>query len=195
MTYKFDEGDGCSSPTHSRQTSSGDATSRELLEAAARASLRTKFDHVGIDPHSPDRDVRSIVESRGMTNSPPPPSLVLSAAPSNVSLPNHGGVAGFVRQHVSGPTTDHHSLSRIRSPALFPPTDDAAIRASTNLQSATNMQMLQLHHAVALAGALGRGPPPSLELMGMDYEASMSVRPHGGAMEGGDLDVSQRWSL
>lgn len=190
VMYKFDEGDSCTSLGHSRQASNGDVTSRELLEAAARASLRTKFDHVGIDPHSPDRDVRSIVESRGMTNSPPPPSLALSVAPSNVSLPNHGGVAGFVRQHVSGPTTDHHSLSRIRSPALFPPSDDAAIRASTNLQSATNIQMLQLHHAVALAGVtLGRGPPPSLELMAIDYEAGMPVRPHGGVTEGGDLDV------
>lgn len=45
--------------------------SRQLLEAAARASLRSKFDHVGIDPHHHgggavnNRDVRSIAEQRG----------------------------------------------------------------------------------------------------------------------------------
>lgn len=56
-----------------------DSSSRVMLEAAARASLRTKFDHVGIDQlSSSDRDARAIAINRGMTNSPPPPSLTMS---------------------------------------------------------------------------------------------------------------------
>ena len=84
-------------------------SSREMLEAAAR-SLRTKFDHVGIDPHSSavaNRDVRSIAENRGMTNSPPPPSLAMSAAAaSNIPLPGHTTVGSFVRQHLPEQNTE-----------------------------------------------------------------------------------------
>jgi hypothetical protein len=181
-----DDGDVFSSSSHGAQGS------REMLEAAARASLRTKFDHVGIDPHSsPDRDVRSIAENRGMTNSPPPPSLVLSAAPSNISLQSLGGVSGFVRQHVSDQNSDHHSLARVPSPILFPPSTEATIHSATNLQPGANMHMLQLHHAVALAGvSLGRGPPSSLELMAMEDGGGVANRQHGGAADGADLDVS-----
>lgn len=166
--------------------------SREMLEAAARASLRTKFDHVGIDPHlSPDRDVRSIAENRGMTNSPPPPSLVLSAAPSNISLQSHGGVSGFVRQHATDQNGDHHSIARVSSPILFPPSNEASIHSAANLQPGGNMHMLQLHHAVALAGvSLGRGPPSSLELVALEDGGGVTSRQHGGNGEGADLDVS-----
>jgi hypothetical protein len=122
-------------------------SSREMLEAAARASLRTRFDHVGgIDPHSsPDRDVRSIAENRGMTNSPPPPSLAMSAAPSNIALQSHTGVTGFVRQHLPEQNGDHH-LARVPSPILFSPGNESPMHATTN------MHMLQLHHAASLAG-------------------------------------------
>jgi len=140
-----------------------DAPSREMLEAAARASLRTKFDHVGIDPHSsPDRDMRSISENRGLTNSPPPPSLALSAAPSNIALQGHAGVTGFVRQHISDHGSDH-ALGRVPSPILFSPGADPAIHTHSNTH------MLQLHHAAALAGVtLGRAHPSSPELMTID---------------------------
>lgn len=181
-----DDGDAFSSSARAAHGS------REMLEAAARASLRTKFDHVGIDPHSsPDRDVRSIAENRGMTNSPPPPSLALSAAPSNISLQSHGGVSGFVRQHVSDQSGDHHSLPRVPSPILFPPSNEATMHSATSLQPGTNMHMLQLHHAVALAGvSLGRVPRSSLELMGMEDGAGVTSRQHGGSADGADLDVS-----
>jgi PPP4R2 len=59
--------------------SAKEAAARDALEAAARATLRTKFDHVGIDPHSSaalanSRDVLALIESRRLTNSPPPPA-------------------------------------------------------------------------------------------------------------------------
>lgn len=150
-------------------------SSREMLEAAARASLRTKFDHVGggMDPHlSQDRDVRAIAENRGLTNSPPPPTLGLPG------LPNHS-VSGFVRQHVTDQNGDHHSIVRAPSPILFPPAEaTAGIHPGAGIQSSPNMHMLQLHHAVALAGVnLGRSPPASLDLM-------------DGNAEGADIDVS-----
>lgn len=179
---------------HLHGTSGDSASSRELLEAAARASLRTKFDHVGIDPHSsPDRDVRSMTESRGMTNSPPPPSLVLSAAPTNITctLQGHGGVSSFVRQHVSDPGSDHHSIARVPSPILFPPSNDSTMHGSTSLQPTAGMHMLQLHHAVALAGvSLGRSPPSSLELMPIEDGSGVAGRQHGGSTEGADLEVN-----
>jgi hypothetical protein len=158
----------------------GDASSREMLEAAARASLRTKFDHVGIDPHSsPDRDVRSISENRGMTNSPPPPSLAMSA------VQGHAGIAGFVRQHLPEQNTDHHGIARAPSPILFSPGNESSMHA------ATSMHMLQLHHAVALAG-LGRGASSPLDLMTIDAGSGAAVRSQGnltGGPESADLEV------
>ena len=149
-----------------------DPSSQELLEAAARASLRTKFDHVGIDPHSSaaaaERDVRAIAENRGMTNSPPPPSLAIAAA-SNMALPGHG-VAGFVRQHLPEQTADHQSLARVPSPILFSPGNDSPIHAGTN------MHMLQLHHAAALAGVSMTGSHSPLDLMAIDDATGSAVR-------------------
>jgi hypothetical protein len=134
----------------------GDGSTREKLEAAARASLRTKFDHVGIDPHSsPDRDVRSIAESRGMTSSPPPPM----ASTSSIPLPGHG-VSGFVRQHDQNP--DNPSIARVPSPIMFSQTGgDPDMH---NHSSSPNMHMLQLHHAAALAGVGNSRPPTHLDL-------------------------------
>lgn len=112
-------------------------SSRELLEATARASLRTKFDHVGIDPHSSDRDARTIAENRRLTNSPPPPNLALSAAPPH--------------------------LARVSSPILFPPGNGNETHL---VPTASNMQMLQLHHSMAMAGvSLNRTNASPLDLM------------------------------
>jgi hypothetical protein len=143
---------------HAKLSGAGsDSASREQLEAAARASLRTKFDHVGIDPHhlTNARDVRAIAEDRGMTNSPPPPSLAMSAA---ATLAGHGGVAGFVMQHHPEHSADHRSPGHIPSPILFSHGND-----HSHLTEASNRHMLQLHHAVSAAGApLNRN---NLELM------------------------------
>jgi hypothetical protein len=142
---------------------SSNESSRELLEATARASLRTKFDHVEIDPHSSlDRDVRSIAENRGMTSSPPPPSLAMSVAPSNIALQGHTLATGFVRQHLPEQNSEHH-IARVPSPILFSPGSESSVHATTN------MHMLHLHHAVALAGvSLSRGAPSPLDLMSID---------------------------
>ena len=159
----------------------GDGSTREKLEAAARASLRTKFDHVGIDPHSsPDRDVRSIAESRGMTSSPPPPGLALASAP-NIPLAGHG-VSGFVRQHEQG--ADNPSIARVPSPIMFSQAGgDPDIHGHS---SSPNMHMLQLHHAAALAGAGNSRPPTHLDL-------ALHDKRQGGANP--DLEVSSPLSI
>eukprot|EP00529_Nitzschia_sp_RCC80_P003993 CAMPEP_0113450628 /NCGR_PEP_ID=MMETSP0014_2-20120614/5924_1 /TAXON_ID=2857 /ORGANISM="Nitzschia sp." /LENGTH=962 /DNA_ID=CAMNT_0000341965 /DNA_START=215 /DNA_END=3103 /DNA_ORIENTATION=+ /assembly_acc=CAM_ASM_000159 len=141
---------------HDRDSSDDavDASSRELVEAAkeaAKASLRTKFDHIGNDPHSNvDRDVRAIAANRGLTNSPPPPSLAMSAAPSN--------------------------LARVPSPILFnsgSPTGSEKHLAPTT----TNMQMLQLHHSMTMAGVpLNRANAAPLDLMTIDSSTIAQMR-------------------
>jgi len=153
-----------------KKDDSTEDTTREQLEAAARASLRTKFDHVGIDPHhhSQDRDALSMDEGRRMTNSPPPPSLAMPPAPTSISLPGHPGSPGFSRQaHIPDQAGENH-LARVPSPILFSPGTDTSIHAAAAAAS-TNMHMLQIQHAVALSGvALGRGTPSALELMTID---------------------------
>jgi hypothetical protein len=160
-------------------TSGGEVVSQEMLEAAARASLRTKFDHVGIDPHSSaDRDVRSIAENRTMASSPPPPSLAMSAAPQNLALPHgHAGVGGFVRHHLPEQHADHHALARVHSPILFSDGNESHTHATTNIH------MLQLHHTVALADVShtsGHANPSPLDLMNL-----------AGRRESADLEVSR----
>lgn len=128
----------------------------EMLEAAARASLRSKFDHVGIDPHSPTgpRDVRAMVD-RGLTNSPPPPALA-------------------TLRH--GHDEHHHGVNRPPSPILFnaggaPPEAPAIPAAHAN----PNIHLLQVHHAAALAGV------SPLDLIGLaaakeaDFESRSSA--------------------
>jgi hypothetical protein len=132
--------------------------------------------------------LRSIAENRGMTNSPPPPSLAMSAAPSNIALQGHSGVSGFVRHHLPDQNSEHHSIACVPSPILFPPGGDPTIHPSTNIH------MLQLHHAVTLAGALGRPTSSPLDLMTIDAGSNAVGRAHnnlGGGSEGGDLEVSR----
>ncbi len=190
--HKADDGCVVSPRANALRDSSTHSITRESLEAAARASLRTKFDHVGTDPHSfPDRDTSAFVENRAMTNSPPPPRLLLSTAPSNIVLSNHVGASGLVRQQASVQNSDYDSTSRVRSPILFQQTDKPANRATTNSQPANHLQILQLHHAVALAGvSIGTQPVPFLEQTAIDHEGYVPVRQHGGLVEGGDADVS-----
>lgn len=169
---KSDHYDGIHHGGHGKNGSEGP---REMLEAAARASLRSKFDHVGLDSHSSEgRDVRSIAENRGMTNSPPPPSLSMSAA-----LTGHGGAAGFVRQHHPEQNPDHSSIARVSSPILFSHGGESPTHASAN------MHMLQLHHAAALAGdSMGSaGSSP--------FDLSLDGRTQGnlGGSENADLEV------
>lgn len=169
-----------------------ESSSREMLEAAAR-SLRTKFDHVGIDPHSSavaNRDVRSIAENRGMTNSPPPPSLAMAAAAaSNIALPGHAGVGGFVRQHLPEQNSDHPSIARVPSPILFSPGSDSNSMAP--IHAPPNMHMLHMHHTAALAGvSMGSTPFDVVTIEAGAGATSAQNQPNlPGTTEGADLEV------
>jgi hypothetical protein len=122
------------------------STSREMLEAAARASLRTKFDHVGIDPHhvaaGNNRDVRAIADHRGMTSSPPPPSFSMAAGAPGIALTGH---SSLLRQHHD---QDHHGLARAPSPILF----NSGGEASSSPPMGPNIHLLHVNHAVAVPG-------------------------------------------
>ena len=168
---------------------SSNSTSRVMLEALARASLRTKFDHVGVEPipsNMNEREIQKLVENRSMTNSPPPLNLNLAASGPNIAFPNHagGGVNGYVRQHQhiseQQQNTDHNAVARATSPILFSSSNDA------NLETATNLHMLQLHHAVALSGvSLNRSNPSPLELMTIDASTISQIRSQSNATGAG----------
>ncbi|KAG7354168.1 protein phosphatase 4 core regulatory subunit R2 [Nitzschia inconspicua] len=166
MKKVSNEGDhGNSSPDHTGTGPHSDKVALEKLEAA-RASLRSKFDHVGIDPHhsSPERDLRAIMErdlraimdDRRITNSPPPPGVSLSPTSPNIGLPGHSPVSGF---------------HRTSSPGLFSSGNDPS-----HLTAASNMHMLQLHHAVSMAGgSLNRG---NLDLTTIDTGPMSPTKGH-----------------
>jgi len=149
------------------------AHAREFLEAAARASLRSKFDHVAIDPHA----ASAAAERVGRASSPPPPSLNMSASPQNIALQAHG-TGSFVRQHLqdqpggsvvgesySDALAHHHLLARSPSPILFSGPDSA-------------MHLLQMHHAAALAGMPLSGNPLDVVI---DPDAASASSNAGGA--------------
>jgi len=129
-------------------------TQRQELEAAARASLRNKFDHVGIDPHHHHHgavataNMKAINESRSMTKSPPPPSLT--------SAPNLSG--GVLRSPHA--THGEHPTSPVRTPSPVLFAEAAAATTSPKSPSQApqpplanpNVHLLQMHHAAAVAG-------------------------------------------
>lgn len=168
--------------TKATSANATDDERREQLEAAARASLRNKFDHVGIDPHHLhhgaviNANVKAIADSRSLTNSPPPPSLT--------TAPNLSG--GLLRSpHAHG----EHSTSpvRSRSPILF---NDLA--SSTSSPSA-NMHLLQIHHAAAVAGV----SPFDLMTFGHGSSAGSSLLGNPTALGGGiqrEMDLECRSS-
>lgn len=164
-----------------------DNDDKEDLLEAARASLRSKFDHVGIDAHAAvagvNRDPRS-VESRSMTNSPPPPNLAGGVPPS---LAGHGAL---LRAHSHDQDHQTNSLAvRKLSPIMFKTTPDGTAshqRASPTPVQPThqNLQLLQMHHAAALAGV---SPFALMGLTGGTVHApsavgSVSLQPGGGMM-------------
>lgn len=180
------------SPEKKADGEGSESSSREMLEAAAR-QLRTKFDHVGIDPHSPgavsNRDVRSIAENRGMTNSPPPPSLAMSAAAaSNIALPGHSAVGNFVRQHHPEQNPEHPSIARVPSPILFSQGNESANMAP--LHAPPNMHLIHMHHAAPLAGVSVGSTP--FDVVTIEAGASGATAPTStnlpGSNEGADLE-------
>jgi len=187
------------SPEKNSDNDSSESSSREMLEAAAR-SLRTKFDHVGIDPHSSavnNRDVRSIAENRGMTNSPPPPSLGMSGvAASNIALPGHAGVGNFVRQHLPEQNTENMPIARVPSPILFSQQGANDPSAMTPLHAAPNMHnMLHMHHPhAAPLGGVSMGSAHSthtpFDVVTIEQRGSGASAPNApGSNEGADLEV------
>jgi hypothetical protein len=161
---------------------------KEDLVEAARASLRSKFDHVGIDAHAAvagvNRDPRA-VESRSMTNSPPPPFNLVGGVPP--SLAGHGAL---LRAHSHDQDHQTNSLAvRKLSPIMFKTTPDGTAshqRASPTPVQPThqNLQLLQMHHAAALAGV---SPFTLMGLTGGTVHApsavgSVPLQPGGGMM-------------
>eukprot|EP00533_Pseudo-nitzschia_delicatissima_P003302 CAMPEP_0116086740 /NCGR_PEP_ID=MMETSP0327-20121206/5010_1 /TAXON_ID=44447 /ORGANISM="Pseudo-nitzschia delicatissima, Strain B596" /LENGTH=867 /DNA_ID=CAMNT_0003577799 /DNA_START=166 /DNA_END=2769 /DNA_ORIENTATION=+ len=168
--------------TNNAQSSS---TPREILEALTRAHLRTRFDHVGTDAqqNAQNADVRNHAENRRMTNSPPLPGLNMTsevASGANISVAGHGDTNGYVRHHLSEQQQqqqqqDHGMVAQVTSPLLFSSGSESNLQEAT----ATNINILQYHHAVALAGAnLNRSNnPTSLDnLMTIDASTISQMR-------------------
>ena len=138
-----------------------DSDSQEMRQSVARASLRSKFDHVCIDPHSSiDRDARAVAIHRGLTNSPPPPGLTLPGG-----LPSHS-VSGFVRQHIQEKPDNHFLTVRSPSPLVFVSSDVTATHSIGNTQSSQSVNLLHIHHAVGLSSvSLGQRQPASVDAL------------------------------
>jgi len=148
--------------------SSDSPTLRDMVDLS-RASLRTKFGHGGTegqhsDPNTAnENDAHGIGVNRQLTNSPPLPGINMApdvATGPNISVARHEDTNGYSRQHLAEQqqNEDHELATRVTSPILFAPGNDPNLEAA----AASNMNMLQFHHAVALAGvSLNRQPNPS----------------------------------
>lgn len=184
-----------------KPSNGSEMSSKEILEAAARAQLRSKFDHVGIDPHSSSAVDRSVpgIPNRGMTSSPPPPGLAMASA---AALSPHGAVSGFAR-HVG----DHSSGSGDASGADSVPHPSTVQQNPTPFFSAANetathvpavhanqsIHMLQMHHEAAFSGdhsAAAENNPPLELVVGPDAGATSAGAQAGGSSADADLDVS-----
>jgi PPP4R2 len=160
-----------SEDNHTGDGTASEDDSREMLEAAARASLRTKFDHVGIDPHSSaavnNREARSIAENRGMTNSPPPPSLSIAGSPG-MSLP--GAHSGLLRQHSHGsPSSPTSPKVRAPSPILFNNSGESSSPPMAPLRNPVNLHLYQMQHSASVGGM------SSFELMALNASDNSGV--------------------
>ncbi|GAX26552.1 hypothetical protein FisN_21Lh018 [Fistulifera solaris] len=139
--------------------SSAEDAAREVLEAAARASLRTKFDHVGlVDQGNHKRDVAARMmmseSSRGLTNSPPPPSVSSMAVAAH--LTGHGSSLLRTQQH------HHHEPTTElgRALACSSPTNGAT---PTSPSSLIFPESMHTNHLSMLRGTTLSGLTP-LEL-------------------------------
>jgi hypothetical protein len=165
---------------------------RELLEAAAKAQLRHKFDHIGGEHHhgagaslglSESQEIRGMGGNRGMTTSPPPPSLLNS--------PNLAAVASFVRhlteqhQHAlpggdgvaisaDGVHSLHPLVARAPSPILFSSGGDSGLNNHAALHSSHGLHLLQMHHSAAMAGLVTGNSP--LDIVFDPYAARTALQ-------------------
>ena len=147
-----------------------DAERREL-EAAARASLRSKFDHVGIDPHhhhgaALNANSKSVDDRRGMTSSPPPPTLT--------SAPN---LSGGVLRSPHATHGDPSSPVQAHSPILFNESTSPGMSPHTMSNTNPNMHLLQMHHAAAVAGV----SPLDLMTLNSNAAAASGANPPAGS--------------
>eukprot|EP00531_Pseudo-nitzschia_arenysensis_P006154 CAMPEP_0116123444 /NCGR_PEP_ID=MMETSP0329-20121206/4755_1 /TAXON_ID=697910 /ORGANISM="Pseudo-nitzschia arenysensis, Strain B593" /LENGTH=846 /DNA_ID=CAMNT_0003617367 /DNA_START=171 /DNA_END=2711 /DNA_ORIENTATION=- len=164
------------------------STSKEILEALSRSSLRSRFDHSDTQQNVPNPvDVRNITENRRLTNSPPLPGLNVAseaALGGNISVAAHADTNGYVRQQSSEQRQqDQGMVAQVTAPLLFPSGSDSNLETT-----ATNMNILQYHHAVALAGAsLNRSnnATPLDNLMTIDASTISQMRSQASAMGAG----------
>lgn len=134
------------------------ASKAAMIEAAARASLRTKFDHVGIDPHSSIKaSVRGMAENRTRTNSPPPPSL------TGIPIQNHVSVPSFVK-HLAEANAEKHQINRIPSPILFASSTNELAQAHKSIE-VTNLNGSQLQSSSLVDLSSSVTPTYSMEMM------------------------------
>uniref|UniRef100_A0A7S3L3B8 Uncharacterized protein n=1 Tax=Amphora coffeiformis TaxID=265554 RepID=A0A7S3L3B8_9STRA len=162
-----------------------DNDDKEDLMEAARASLRSKFDHVGIDPHSAVANANREHQNgnRNMTKSPPPPNFAGTAA--GIGLAGHGGLLHHHdREHPGSPGSS--LVVRTPSPILFKSTPEGASspkKASPTPVHPThqNLQLLQMHHAAVLAGV------SPFELMGLNGGGQAASAQHGSGV--GSLSI------
>ncbi|GKY94028.1 hypothetical protein MPSEU_000369600 [Mayamaea pseudoterrestris] len=165
---------------HDRESARGN-----FLEAAARASLRTKFDHVGVDAQSSAAAGRAIAETRGVSGSPPPPNCSVVAGLAHVPLLRPGGDSDHLLSlgHVSSPILfNHHGSSQSN-----------VLPLQGTIHPNASLQLLQLHHAAALAGV------SPFELLNLNVEShSLGAAPTLSSLAtvafGKDIDVESRSS-
>jgi hypothetical protein len=156
-----------------KQATGKELSSKEILEAAARAQLRSKFDHVGIDPHSSSAVDRSVpgIPNRGMTSSPPPPGLASAAA-----LSPHGAVSGFARhvgEHQTGDSSSDstpHPLTVQQNPTPFFSAANDTATPIPAVRANQGIQMLQMRSHSSTVN----NPPPLELVVGADAGGASS---------------------
>lgn len=157
-------------------------TKRELLEAAAKAQLRQKFDHIGGDYHHgaaaslsaiDSQDLRTVGGNRSMTTSPPPPSV---SNATNLTMSPHATVPTFARHlteqqlhtlsggdgissALDGIQPHSPMMTRSSPQILYSPGSGIGMNNSLVIHPNHGLHLLQMHHAIALAGELVGNSP------------------------------------
>lgn len=132
--------------------SSDGSDTQESLEAAARASLRTKFDHTGIDPHLAainHRDDLDLSDIREMTKSPPPPHLSMTSSPPGLALSGHGSLLG---QHHLQSEHEPHQMGPMSSELMYKQGGEKSPSSMSHGegQGISRMKLLHLRHTSSL---------------------------------------------
>jgi PPP4R2 len=150
--------DGADSFLSQHNPNDTEMTPREIAEAAARASLRTKFDHISVE--SPIQMATCTLEGEGRVraSSPPPP---MCGGTSPLTLP--GPHSGILRNHSPGPSSptspDRKDLctssARNMSPLLF-----GNLNMSSEVSSPPLSSRDSPHHSPSHVSYLSMNAPP-----------------------------------